>query len=769
MASSWVVPGGGTGSVNFTNTGLGYDGTNLLIGDFDNGRIVKTTLDGTYVGQIALAGAPAGSTQGVAYDSSDGTYWVGTRAATNGTLRRYNSAGALQQTISPGLGVSGPNGVAYDAVNDRVLAAWSDGVIRSYNATSGVLVETITISGHPAGSVVDGITLDPTSPSTVIWGTFDGDSTGVVEATPAYLYQINRSTGAVSSGVVIPSSVEGIAFTSASDLYLCCDQGFHLGASSGNRVWKIDPATGDPSGVSSTQYASGSFTLNTSTGKQVIAGLGFAPKMVILWGSIAGSGGTELACLGVADSSGGQWAMSVRNAQGVSPSNTERDWSQLYCFTTTAGDGSGINISAKWGSITHDGFALQVTTAGGSRRIHYLAIGGSAVEAKVGAFDMTTSAGTQAVTGVGFTPKLVLFSAGTDSTTEGFSGSNTRFALGAMTAAAQWCMTSFGQDNLNPSDEQGVGRTDAALVRIGNALTTTMLAARSSLDADGFTINKSTAPGANLRCGYAALGGAGLLAEATAFNQPTSTGAQAVTGIGFQPEAELFVSAGRAANTTPTGSTRSIVGAAISSSNRRVMWTGAVDNLATTQTGYLNNETSAITHATPGAGSPTTAAVADFVSQDADGFTLNWTSADATARQNFAIAFGSVAVSDATAPTLTGSISAVLVSNTSYTLTCPAASDAVGVSGYQYQLNAEGWVTIGGGGRSVTVTGRTPGATDTVQMRAFDAATNYSDALSTSVTLDDGSTTPPPATTAATGVLPINLGLTSAGALVIWA
>lgn len=769
MASSWVVPGGGTGSVNFTNTGLAYDGTNLLIGDYDNGRIVKTTLDGTYVSQIALAGAPASSTQGVAYDSSDSTYWVGTRAATNGTLRRYNASGVLQQTISPGLGVSGPNGVAYDAANDRVLAAWGDGLIRSYNASTGALVETITISGNPAGSVVDGITLDPTSPSTVIWGTFDGDGTGVVEATPAYLYQINRSTGAVSAGVVIPSSAEGIAFTSATDLYYCADQGFHLGAASGNRVWKIDPTTGHPDEVSTAQYASGSFTLNTSTGKQVIAGLGFAPKMVILWGSIAGSGNTELASLGVADSGGGQWAMSVRNAPGVGPSNAERDWSQLYCFTTTSGTGSGVAASAKWGSITHDGFALQVTTGGATRRIHYLAIGGSDVDARVGAFDMTTSAGAQAVTGIGFLPKLVLLSAGTDSTTEGFSGSNTRFGFGAMTAAAQWCMTSFGQDNANPSDEQGVGRTDAALVRIGNALTTTMLAARSSLDADGFTISKSTAPGANIRCGYAALGGDGLLAELTAFNQPTSLATQAVTGIGFQPSAELFVSAGRVASTTPTGSARNVIGAAISSSNRRVMWSGAADALAFTETGYINNETSAITHASPGSLSPTVAAVADFVTQDTDGFTLNWTSADATARQNFVIAFGSVPVADSTAPTLTGSITAVLVSSTSYTITCPAASDAVGVTGYQYQLNAEGWVTISGGARSVTVTGRTPGATDTVQMRAFDAATNSSDALSTSVTLDDGSTTTPPATTTTASTLPINLGLTSAGALVIWA
>ena len=39
-------------------------------------------------------------------------------------------------------------------------------------------------------------------------------------------------------------------------------------------------------------------------------------------------------------------------------------------------------------------------------------------------------------------------------------------------------------------------------------------------------------------------------------------------------------------------------------------------------------------------GTPTRLALADFTSQNADGFTLNWTTADATARQNFYLAVG---------------------------------------------------------------------------------------------------------------------------------
>lgn len=90
---------------------------------------------------------------------------------------------------------------------------------------------------------------------------------------------------------------------------------------------------------------------------------------------------------------------------------------------------------------------------------------------------------------------------------------------------------------------------------------------------------------------------------------------------------------------------------------------------------------------------------------------------------------------DVTAPVLTGSIAVSSLTETSYTLTCPVATDAVGVTGYQYRLNAGSWVSIAASGRVALITGRTPASTDAVEMRAHDAALNYSDALSTSVVL----------------------------------
>jgi hypothetical protein len=95
---------------------------------------------------------------------------------------------------------------------------------------------------------------------------------------------------------------------------------------------------------------------------------------------------------------------------------------------------------------------------------------------------------------------------------------------------------------------------------------------------------------------------------------------------------------------------------------------------------------------------------------------------------------------DATPPVLTGSITVSSLTSTGYTLGWPAASDNVAVSGYERSLDAGStWLNVGSV-LSAQVTGRTPGTTDQVRVRARDAAGNVSSpALATSVSLPSGS------------------------------
>lgn len=98
--------------------------------------------------------------------------------------------------------------------------------------------------------------------------------------------------------------------------------------------------------------------------------------------------------------------------------------------------------------------------------------------------------------------------------------------------------------------------------------------------------------------------------------------------------------------------------------------------------------------------------------------------------------FTTAAGADTTLPTLTGTITISSLTTTSYTASWPAGSDNVAVTGYEYRINAGTW-TDNGNSLSVGISGRTPGSTDTFEVRAYDAAGNRSTpALSQSVTLN---------------------------------
>lgn len=236
--ADWEVPGGGSGSAGFTNTGLGWDSDNseLLIGDFTNTRIVRADTDGSYIGEIVLGGsAPSSSVQGVAWDSSDGSYWVCHYAATSGTIRRYDSSGNLQQTISPAIANAGPCGCAYDAANDRILAVWENGTVRGFDCADGSLDETVSLT-LMTGHLTDGLAIDPLD-SDVLWVSLD------TTTSTDYIAKYSRSTGAMQWIMYGPQDPESLVFIDGT-LWMCADQEFHSAITDGNRVRQLDVSVG---------------------------------------------------------------------------------------------------------------------------------------------------------------------------------------------------------------------------------------------------------------------------------------------------------------------------------------------------------------------------------------------------------------------------------------------------------------------------------------------------------------------------------------------
>ena len=130
-------------------------------------------------------------------------------------------------------------------------------------------------------------------------------------------------------------------------------------------------------------------------------------------------------------------------------------------------------------------------------------------------------------------------------------------------------------------------------------------------------------------------------------------------------------------------------------------------------------------------------------------------------------------LADTTNPTMTGSVTISAKTTTSYTASWSAGSDNVSVTGYEYRLNAGSWVDLGSV-LTVNISARTPGATDTLEVRAYDAAGNRATALSQSITLFIGTITIPAVKdwgtgnlkTAQTGVQ-VDIHNISTGALVV--
>lgn len=392
------------------------------------------------------------------------------------------------------------------------------------------------------------------------------------------------------------------------------------------------------------QVAIRSITLNTVTGNQAITGVGFQGKLLLLWGNagaVLGNATNATMILGAASSSTNRWAMWGRTRDALATSDADRAASTTRVLVRSSTDGASLTDEIDFVSWDADGFTLNIITTGGAASIlFYLVLGGADLSnVAVGSFNTGTVLGNLAVTGVGFQGTLALFGGERDDTTLGPTV-NARLGLGAArSSTSRWTTAWLGADNQVNGDEQTIQRTTQCEIRTSNLLVITSEIDFVSWDADGFTVNIVTA-NANRTIFYVALGGT-FQAALGSFAQPGATGNQGVT-VGFQPLAELFASNSKAAGAAGVADSKQVIGAALSSTVRRVSALAATDLADPTQADQRKLDTLCLTHLT--AGTPTVNAEADFVSQDADGFTVNWTTVDATARQQLYLALASAAV-----------------------------------------------------------------------------------------------------------------------------
>ena len=368
-------------------------------------------------------------------------------------------------------------------------------------------------------------------------------------------------------------------------------------------------------------------TVGTTTGTTdvVSASLGFTPKVVLMFGirtsdntDITGSIGAfsaalERACVFILGS----------DAAATTDENCiirdDAVYGTLTNATTIAGLLDAVSLDADTFTVIPD------DAFGTSQTVICLALGGADLtNAYVGTFTLNAATGTQDITTPGFQADCVIFFWALAGTVNTIITGGAGLGIGVgVSSSERWAVGAASDDNVAAVANRSIVTTDLCIAAVDNNSDALVNAADYVGGiANGFRINK-TAGTTQPVIGYIALKGGQYKAGTTAMR--TDTNNQAVTGVGFTPSALLL--AGRPEATASEGTTPSVnveimVGVATGTANRGAMWIGEVDASDPSESNV--RQSTARCAMNQAVGTPATdEGDMDFVSFDADGFTLD--------------------------------------------------------------------------------------------------------------------------------------------------
>jgi hypothetical protein len=393
------------------------------------------------------------------------------------------------------------------------------------------------------------------------------------------------------------------------------------------------------------QVKVGSFTWSAGAlGTEVVTGVGFQPVLVIIFAQDLSSFGAfaeeQNISVGFGTASGAGNNKTMFYGSG---------WHGGTVLPTAVGGiaddrvithinaAEFLNMVGTLVSLDADGFTVEATQGGTDGEVfQYLAIGGAGVSAKIGTATWNTSTGAQAITGVGFAPSVVMLGAVVE--TDG--AVSWGWCDGALRQGA--VASHFLDVASAPSQSKRYYSVTSALALLSPSTGALVgLAAVDSLDADGFTLDWTTAYGTSGTFAYIAL--AGVDAHAGVVTQPSATGDQVVSSLSVTPGAVMLASTAQTAPATVDDSFRLALGFGQVGANQ-CAWSGdihAAANFPARRSLRHASNTAAVLAALPtGTNTGTVEAAARVSALATDGFTLNWTTADSTARQMLYLALG---------------------------------------------------------------------------------------------------------------------------------
>lgn len=392
----------------------------------------------------------------------------------------------------------------------------------------------------------------------------------------------------------------------------------------------------------------------TASGNASVTGLDFQPKFVMFYGYRSGLNADAEsnyagAGFGCAVSSSSRWCLfHTKRGDGLGTGSTRR-MNNNRCYLSCDRSTGAVENEVDFVSMNSDGFTYNVVTFTSSRTAGWWAIGGSAVQ-NVALLERTapTSTGNEAVSGLGFQPTLLLFAdAYMDGTLPAEANDGGLLALGMTDGTNQFAVARVadafngGSAGYQRSDRCMLGFKDFSLPTVDHEASIT------SLDSNGYTLNWNVV---NLTVSVQYFVAALRIDKAKVLidTQRTSSGTKATTGSGFTPKTALFLSGEHTGGTSTYTPGAFLLGATgDTAGEERSLWHESEHDPgdatgATSSVSYLDGD-KALVFRDPGTGGGTTStlsAEADVQSFDSNGFTLNWTTADATAREFGALLLG---------------------------------------------------------------------------------------------------------------------------------
>lgn len=251
-----------------------------------------------------------------------------------------------------------------------------------------------------------------------------------------------------------------------------------------------------------------------TAGNKVVTGVGFQPDLVLHSGPLMDDDITTLSTSAPhagfsfgAMAPSGQWANAFEAVDNANPANTTRAQRTDSCILAT-GINEAISFRATYVSMDSDGFTTNfATTRTQANLVMSLCLKGPRF--KVGNITVNSGTGGQAFTGVGFQAKSLLIT-GFNWIAQSTPTTHASWTLGAATSSTERKTIAVRDvDNVATTSAQGY-QNDLFYAGIHDTSGSTLQQTfdLTSIDPDGFTINRTASPGFNSQQLYLAIGDA---------------------------------------------------------------------------------------------------------------------------------------------------------------------------------------------------------------------------------------------------------------------